>query len=325
VRKRDTEKFDRVNKKLMENDLPLTSEEEEIYCREMVNSPKMYKYIREKQDEYSLFVFIPYMFGTTYYGIQACPQKSVVIPCLHDESYIYMNVFKDVFKDTAGMIFHAEPEKELAQRVYDLSNVNAKVLGGGVDTDMTGYPVRFIRKYGIKEPFILYAGRKDAGKNVGTLLEYFARFKKTHNSPLKLVLIGGGEIEIPEEVSESVVDLGFIPKEDKFDAYAAARFLCQPSHNESFSLVMMESWLCRRPVLVSGYCNVTKHFVKDANAGLYFTNYYEFEKTTQYMLAHPQIADQMGKNGREYVMNNFAWNVITRKYIAYFKELSEGK
>jgi glycosyltransferase involved in cell wall biosynthesis len=185
--------------------------------------------------------------------------------------------------------------------------------------------VRFIRKYGIKEPFILYAGRKDAGKNVGTLLEYFARFKKTHKGQLKLVLIGGGEVDIPEEARDSIIDLGFIPKEDKFDAYAAARFLCQPSDKESFSLVVMESWLCRRPVLVSGYCNVTKHFVKDANAGLYFTNYYEFERTTQYMLAHPQIADQMGKNGREYVMNNFEWNVITRKYIAYFKELAEGK
>jgi glycosyltransferase involved in cell wall biosynthesis len=139
------------------------------------------------------------------------------------------------------------------------------------------------------------------------------------------VFIGGGELEIPEEIKDYVVDLGFVSKEDKFDAYASARFLCQPSDKESFSLVMMESWLCKRPVLVSGYCNVTKHFVKDANAGLYFTSYYEFEETTHYLLAHPQIADQMGRNGYDYVMNNFAWDVITRKYIAYFEELAEGK
>ena len=43
---------------------------------------------------------------------------------------------------------------------------------------------------------------------------------------------------------------------------AAASLLCQPSHNESFSLVIMESWLCGRPVLVSSQCAVTKDFAK---------------------------------------------------------------
>ena len=54
---------------------------------------------------------------------------------------------------------------------------------------------------------------------------------------------------------------------------AAASLLCQPSHNESFSLVIMESWLCGRPVLVSSQCAVTKDFAKRSNGGLYFKDY----------------------------------------------------
>ena len=72
VRKRDKSGFAKVNRKLMANELPLTAEEEATYAREMVNSQALYDYLRERQEEYSLYVFIPYMFGTTYYGIQQC-------------------------------------------------------------------------------------------------------------------------------------------------------------------------------------------------------------------------------------------------------------
>ena len=87
VRKRDVAAFDRVNAKLIQG-LRVTPEEEEVFCREMVNSPQLYDYIRKHGGEYGAFVFIPYMFGTTYYGCQACQEKAVLIPCFHDEAWV---------------------------------------------------------------------------------------------------------------------------------------------------------------------------------------------------------------------------------------------
>lgn len=318
VRKRNTKLFDQVNFKLMNNQLPLTKEEEEIYINEMVNSPDLYNYIAEHKDEYSLFVFIPYMFGTTYFGMKECLDKAILIPCLHDESYIHMELFKSLFSQIAGMIFHAKPECDLANEVYNLSKVNAKVLGEGVDTDLEGDAKRFREKYNILEDFILYAGRKDAGKNVHTLIKYFDEYKKRNNNNLKLVLIGGGEIEVPDDCKNEVFDLGFVDIQDKYDAYAAATVLCQPSHNESFSLVIMESWLARRPVLVSEDCDVTASFAKESNGGLWFKDYFDFEGAMNFYLNHVEIANQMGENGRKYVMDNFDWKVIVEKYINYF-------
>ena len=106
----------------------------------------------------------------------------------------------------------------------------------------------------MKTDFILYAGRKEAGKNVPLLIDFFARYKKHRKNELKLVLIGSGTIEIPSENRSDIIDLGFVPLQDKYDAYAAATFLCQPSLNESFSIVIMESWLCKSPVLVHAKC-----------------------------------------------------------------------
>jgi hypothetical protein len=177
VRKRDTAAFDAVNFKIM-NGQSITAAEQETYVRESVNSPELYEYMRSHKDEYSLFVFIPYMFGTTYNGMQVCPEKTVMIPCFHDEAYVYMDVYKPVFERIAGIIYHAQPEFELANRIFNLSAVSQAVLGEGVYTELTSDGERFRKKYGIKEDFILYAGRKDHGKMVHILLKYFEEYKK---------------------------------------------------------------------------------------------------------------------------------------------------
>ncbi len=320
VRKRDVKRFDAVNYKFM-NNIPVSEAEEKIYMQEMVNSTALYDYIRNNKDNYALFVYIPYMFGTTYEGVGVCPHKSVLIPCLHDESYAYMKLFAKRYSQAAGMIFHSKPEYELAKKLYG-SNYNGVVLGEGVDTGLNYDAEGFRKKFGITEPFILYAGRKEEGKNVHTLLKYFAHYKKENHNNLKLVLVGGGQIAIPESVKGDVIDLGFVSLQDKTNAESAALLLCNPSKFESFSLVIMESWLCRRPVIVYGGCGVTRNFVSESNGGLYFNGYYEFEGAVNYIMKHPDIADVMGNNGYAYVNKEFAWDVIVRKYTEYFKELA---
>ena len=319
VRKRNAQAFDEVNLKLM-NNIRLNREEEETFCREMVNSPDLYDYIREHGDEYGLFLFIPYMFGTTYYGCQVYPEKSVLIPCLHDESYAYMECFRDAFSRVAGMVFNAEPERRLAERLYGVKGENFVTFGIGMETDWKADPERFRKKYGIRDPFILYAGRKDAGKRVDQLVLAFTEYKKRNPGKLKLVLIGGGDIRIPD--TGEILDLGFVEIQDKYDAYGAAELFCNPSEMESFSLVIMESWLAGRPVIVNGKCAVTKDFVLQAQGGLYFDNYDEFEGTVRWILEHPAQARQMGENGREYVLRTFDWSVITGKYMELFERFN---
>ncbi len=319
-KRKDVARFAFINNKLMNNDLPLSRVEEEDFQKNMVNSSDLYRYIAEHKREYSLFIFIPYMFGTTYYGLQECYDQAVIIPCLHEEGYIHMDIFAEVFSRVKGMIFHAKPEEELARQVYDLEHVNAQTLGEGIYTDFTFDADRFREKFGIHHPFILYAGRKDVGKNIHALLGMFEEYKYTHGNTLKMVLIGGGEVEIPSSVVGDVYDLGYVDLQDKYDAYAAASMLCQPSKHESFSLVIMESWMAGRPVLVHGGCDVTKHFASVSNGGFYFDNYFEFERQVDTLLAHPELADRMGENGRKFVLENFAWDRIVEKYTKFFLE-----
>ena len=209
VRKGNMKEFHRINAKVMQGKT-ISYDEEDIFIREMVNSPDMYDYLREHSEEYYRYVFIPYMFGTTYYGILACPFKSILIPCLHDEAYAYFRHYRETFRDLRGIIFHARPEMELANKVLDLRNVNQVLLGEGVETDFEYNADRFRKKYNINEPYIIYAGRKDEAKNIYTLIKYFGEFtRRNPDKNLKLVLIGGGDINIPENIKDKEVDLGF--------------------------------------------------------------------------------------------------------------------
>lgn len=319
VRKRNKKMFDKVNYKLM-NNIPISQEEEDIFLQENINSPDLENYIRSHEKEYQCFFFAPYMFGTTYYGCQIVPEKSILLPALHDESYAFMQRFKQVFPKVCGAVYNSTAEYELANRIYELGNLKQEIIGYGISDNVVGDARQFIEKYKIKNPFIIYAGRKDHGKNVHLLLEYFSKLSPELEH-LHLVLIGGGEINIPNNISYKVHDLGFLSIEEKYNAIAAAEILCQPSLHESFSLVMMEAWAMGTPTLVHGNCEVTRKFTQESNGGLYFTTLDEFRESTKLLLSNKEISGKLGNQGKKFVDEHFRWNTITAKYKDFIETL----
>lgn len=319
VKKQNLDRYLPANMKLFKNE-PVSLEEELAYLEEDINSPAMYTYIRQHRNEYAFFIFIPYLYPTTYFGSIECPDNAVIIPCLHDEGYAHMELLKERMSQFKKMIFLSKPESDLAHEMYDLSSVETAVLGAYVESgwEKAVNAQAFREKYHIYDDFILCAGRKEPGKKTDQLRDFFIRYKDRHpDCTLKLVYIGGGTIDIPEEYKSEIIDLGFVDLKDKHDAYAAAFFLCNPSHFESFSIVIMESWLAKRPILVSEVCKVTTNFCLEANGGLFFDTYPVFEGCVEYYWDHRDIADAMGLNGYRYVQENFVKGVVQKKYTGF--------
>jgi len=225
-------------------------------------------------------------------------------------------MMRDRMREIPRMVFLSGPERELAERLYGLSETQKEVAGAYVESgwEKDVNPDRFRQKYQISEPFLLCAGRKDAGKKTDLLVRYFNNYKRRRKTDLKLVLIGGGRLDLPEEYFRNVLDLGFVSAEDKHDAMASCLALCNPSFFESFSIVIMESWLAKRPVLVSEQCLVTTNFCRESNGGLWFDSYAVFEGCVDYLLSHPETVRQMGENGFDYVQSHFTKEVILQKY-----------
>src|SRR5438105_10196499 len=102
VEQRDADAFNQINARLM-NRLSITAEEEAVFIREMIRCDELIRCIERHQDEY-VFIYIPYMFTTTYRGALAAPKQAVLIPCLHDESYAYLGIYKPIFEQARGVV-----------------------------------------------------------------------------------------------------------------------------------------------------------------------------------------------------------------------------
>lgn len=313
VARRDADEFARLNKRLMEGEA-LTLDEERRFMDEMINCPELIDFITKNRALYQFF-FTPYLFSTTYWGSRAAPESSWILPCLHNEGYARMGIIRDMMESVQGVMFKSRSEMRLARRFFDLRRVRYGVVGDGIDTDVSGDAAVFRTKYNLYAPFILYVGRKDIGKNTPLLVNYFTRYKTERDNDLKLVLVGSGAVPIPPQVSNDVVDLGYVSTEDKYGAYRAATIFCQPSVNEAFSLVIMESWLCGTPVIVNGQCEVTVDHVRSSNGGLYFNTYAEFVGCVDYLLEHPGQAVRMAELGTRYVYANFTWDKVMDRFI----------
>lgn len=274
----------------------------------------------ERQRNVSLFLFMPYVWGTTFWGSMLAGDRAVLIPCLHDEPYARYSVYRHLFHRVRGVLFNSPPEMEVAVCLFDFPPERGRVVGEGVEMGWQGDPERFRQRFGIHEPFIFYAGRRDRGKRVPMLIEYFCAYKDRNPGPLKLVLAGKNPIFVPLEFADQVVDLGYISEQDKHDAYAAAEIVCQPSVVESFSLVIMEAWLQGTPVLVNEACAVTRYHCRQSNGGLYFKDFFEFEACLNYLLARPLLRRRMGELGRRYVQQNYSWPAVVERILAALEE-----
>jgi len=315
INNRNKSLFDYINEKIISRQ-EISLQEEKDFFENNINSKDLIKAI--KKDSTSLFVFMPYLYGTTFYGSQVHPKRSILIPCIHDEGYARMDLVKQMLSGVAAISFNSLPEQQFASSITELPK--NEVLGEGIDFLQNEIEYsNFQEKFNLNT-FILCAGKKVEEKNTPLLIDYFCKYLEKNNTDLKLVLSGSGKISIPLQFSKNILDV-FLSRDELTSAYAGATCLCLPSVNESFSRVIMESWTNKTPVLVNSRCSVTKYFCLESNGGLFFNTYSEFEACLNYFLNNRDTAKKLGENGFNYVKDHYDWDKIVKSYIDFFQTI----
>ena len=287
--------------------------DELIWLQNSVNSGSLCDYLKENGNTYDRIVMGPYLFGLIYFASQIYPEKTLLVPCLHDESFAYLKSIGNMFNNVRGCMFNSVPEKELASRLYVMEKSSvSSVVGMGMD-DFATTPGIFKSAHDIRSQYLIYSGRREPLKGTPLLIDYLNAFRSRTNRDVKLVLTGTGHAEIPEELTNSIIDLGFLSEKDKHAAMADAVAFCHPSVNESFGIVLMESFLAGTPVLVHSKSAVLKYHCKQSNAGFWFNSYPEFEEELQLLLNNQKLRNAMGNAGRQYVLKEYSWHHIDEK------------
>lgn len=285
----------------------LTVDEQFRWCNDDVRVPGLFDHLLAHGHEYRAVVFAPYLYWTTVAGAQVVPDRSVLIPCLHDEPTAALDVVARPFRSVRDVWFCTEPEADLARRLHpDLAP--HVVLGTGVAEPGVADAARFRSRFGLHGPFVLYAGRREPGKGFDALVDDFVVAVEQVAEPVRLVLVGPGPVRLPERARRHVVDLGQVDAATRDDAMAAATAVVQPSPYESFSRTMMEAWLAGRFVIANRACAVSAWHCARAGAGATYGDATELALAVRRALAPDAAAD--GVRGRAYVQREYTWPVV---------------
>ena len=274
-------------------------------------SPDLIKFLEENKNNYDSFIFMTYLYYSTYFGIKVAPEKSILIPTAHDEPTIYYKIFEEVFNIPKAILYLTEAEKRFVQNKFRNENIYSDVIGVGIDINENVPDINLEETFGIKDEYVVYIGRIDESKGCKEMFEYFLEYKKYYNNNLKLVLAGKSAMEIPK--NKDIVALGFVSEEEKVSLIKKSRLLILPSKFESLSLSTLEAMYLKVPVLLNGKCEVLKDHVILSDGGLYYENKWEFIETLNFMIRHPKIMKKMGENGIKYVENSYKWDVVIKK------------
>ncbi len=285
---------------------PLDEAEELSWVNGRFRVPELYLHLSASARDYDAIVFSPYLFWSTLYCVGIAPERTVLMPCLHDEAYARLRLVRAALSGAAALWFLSEPEHQLGHRLAALPPHHF-LVGAAVEVperyDTTGFRERF----GIERPYVLYAGRREDGKGWRQVLGAFGAAVLRHRVPFDLVTIGVGDPDVPAALEQRVTDLGYLDPAEVPNAFAGAVAYLQPSANESFSRTIMEAWLGGTLVIASSASDVVTWHCERSGSGLLYGDELELGECLRFVAEAPKLAEELARGGREYVLANYTW------------------
>ncbi|MCL5962572.1 MAG: glycosyltransferase family 4 protein [Chloroflexi bacterium] len=189
------------------------------------------------------------------------------------------------------------------------------------------------RKYDLDTDFVFYLGGLDVRKNVGRLIQAFARFKRESDNRVKLAIAGKPisqsslfpnlkDVVKKEGIADSVIFLGKVPEEDCPALYNAARLFVYPSLYEGFGLPPLEAMACGTPVVCSNASSLPE-VVGDAAITVDPTNVDALAQAMRHVLGSVELQEQLRQKGLQRAQR-FTWKKTAEQTLAAFEEFGRG-
>lgn len=254
---------------------------------------------------YDAVAFVTYLYRSTADAIACVGDRSLLVPTLHDEPPASLRVFDAVFASARALIFSTPEERELARERFGVDDDRAWVAGWGMDPpppDTAPGPPSLGR------PYAACVGRIDLSKGVGELVAHHARYRAAEPGGLDLVLVGGGDVPLPEH--PWLRRLGFIDEAAKHRVLRGAAVVVVPSAYESLSLVQLEAWGHGRPTLANAASPVLVGQSRRAGGGLWYRDADEYAVMLDLLGRNPPLAQAIGRQGRSWTTATCRWDHV---------------
>jgi glycosyltransferase involved in cell wall biosynthesis len=316
VDKRYPEKFGPTDIWLMsEQSSPLLFEHERWALLMGPEVQGLRTWLIDNADRFDVAIFMTYLYSTATKGIPALAGRLPVVfqPTAHDEPSFRVPLFESTFRLPDSFLFFTPEEQKVVQERFSIE-AEGRVIGIGIEMNPPVSSVDTFRaRFNLgNHPYLVYVGRLDPMKGVRQLCDFFIEMKKQYPSDLKLVLAGDLLVDLPQH--EDILVTGFLDEAEKHAVIAGSLALVQSSYFESFSIVLCEAWVQSRPALVQGASTVLRGQAMRSAGAIPYEGYAEFEQAVMMLLENPSLADEMGRNGRQYVEDTYEWAHVLKGF-----------
>jgi glycosyltransferase involved in cell wall biosynthesis len=202
-----------------------------------------------------------------------------------------------------------------------------KVVGCGVDPDAFVSKISsddFRRKYSIgKGQIVGYVGRHQPSKGIALLIDAMAHLWKK-GQPYQLIIAGSPtnytevlkqKISMLESFSPNIHFISNFSDEEKVDIFHNLDVFVSVSTEESFGIVYLEAWACKKPV-IGANIGAIRSVIDDGTDGYLVdpTNALQLAGKIDQLCSDENERKRMGDNGYDKVVKNYTWDIITSKY-----------
>lgn len=293
---------------------PHTRDEEEAWFRANgPDSPALLDALVEARDRFDRFVFYCFRYYHVFAGLPPLREKAILVPTAEEDPALSLGLAHELLRMPRGLVYLTPEEKTLVEEASGNGGLPSVTIGSGLDLPEVGdLDVR--ARFGLERPFLLYVGRIDRNKGCLALFAHFKRFVDETSTSVELVLAGPSALAIP--VHPRIRHIGVVSEAEKVAALRACATLVMPSFLESLSIVLLEAWSQGAPALVNARCRVLEGQCRRSNGGLYYRGYEEFRAALELLLAEPDLARALGRQGREYVQAECSWETVLPRFLS---------
>lgn len=248
-----------------------------------------------------------------------------------------------------GIIAVSQQMKTDVIEAYGVAPEKVTVIHNGIDPEFykPTFDTDLLLEYGINPeiPFVLFVGRITRQKGISQLISAAKYFNKN----CQVVLCAGAPDteEIAKETESLIQELQsqrdgiiliseMLPREKIKVLYSHARVFACPSLYEPFGIINLEAMSCETPVVGSAVGGIPEIIIEGKTGYLIELesisrtdfnpkNPEEFQKNfaqkINHLLEDENLATQMGKAGRERVLEIFSWESIAKTTYNYYEKV----
>jgi glycosyltransferase involved in cell wall biosynthesis len=235
-------------------------------------------------------------------------------------------------KNATLMVTVSKYSSEKMVQFYDVDEAKIRIVPNGVDTQRFkpsegGETIK--RQIGIDSKLcVLFVGRLIPRKGLPFLIEAAKQVVKEFSETV-FVVVGNGPLKNnllayleKIKLSANFVFLGDVDESVLPALYNCSDVFALPSIQEGQGIALLEAQATAKPVVAFDVGGVHEAMLDKETGLLVKPDSRELAESILRLLANWSLREKMGSKGREFVSDNFSWDVCAQKMLQVYREAS---